>query len=79
MTDRFAIPRPDYELVARTDVATSLPALNRSGYRCENCGRSSSLRVTIGYGQTVVLCARCRLRGGFKLVLAERKRRKLTP
>jgi hypothetical protein len=73
MSDRFAVAPIDHELVARTDVATSRPALTRAGYRCERCGRDAGLRVVRGYGQLVVLCARCRLRGGFTIVLGWRK------
>jgi hypothetical protein len=68
-----AVPPLDHELVARTDVKTSRPALEAAGYRCEVCRRDDGLRVVAGWGQLAVLCPQCRAGSGFQQVLARRK------
>ena len=69
----IAVPKFDFAMVSRIDVARTRPALERAQYRCEHCRRDDGLRVVEGYGQIVVLCSECVLGGGFKMVLAHRK------
>jgi hypothetical protein len=50
-----------FDVISRTDVVTTRPALDRACWRCEACRQEHELRVCSGYGdQIVVLCAGCR-------------------
>lgn len=81
----FAVPEFDFEVVSRSDVARTRPALELAGYRCEHCGREDGLRVVEGFGQRVVLCYPDLLGVGFRRVVGRRKaeetatRRRETP
>jgi len=70
---QIAVPGIGFELVSRTDVTKTRPALDRAGYRCEHCRSEDGLRVVEGFGQLVVLCPKSVLEDGFKKVLAYRK------
>ena len=63
----------EFELVDRSDVRRTRPAIERADYRCENCPRDDGLRVCAFGEYVVVLCASCRIDGGMKRVVGLRK------
>ncbi len=69
--------RPDYDLVPRTEVNVTRPALEKAGVRCECCRHGETLRVCRGHGRhvdlVVVLCAECRETGGLTEVADHRR------
>lgn len=71
----------DFTWVPKTDTAKTRPALERARYRCEHCPREDGLRVVEGVGKdrehTAVLCPRCAMGNGFKMVLTYRRQRTL--
>lgn len=71
-----SLPRLGHELVPKTELAVTRPALERAGYRCEHCLDRSQLRVVRGVEVTMVLCPECRCTGGFEAVFAARRRKR---
>lgn len=68
-----ADPKLGHQIVDRTEFATTRPALERAGWKCEGCKNDDSLRVCQSGANVVVLCPLCRLDGTFKKVVAWRK------
>jgi hypothetical protein len=63
-----------FAIISRTDAATTRPALEHAGWRCEACRQDDELRVCLGgRDELVVLCSGCRTTlDEFKKVLLRR-------
>jgi hypothetical protein len=63
-----------FSVISRTDAATTRPALEHAGWRCEACRQDDELRVCLGVrDELVVLCSGCRTTPDeFKKVLLRR-------
>jgi hypothetical protein len=65
--------RVDYQVLPKTDIRVSRPALELAGYLCECCKGDNGLRVCKRSEDLVVLCSGCRITDGFRQVMRKRR------